>query len=161
MSFFKRLIGSESTKAQVSQKSATTQAIDQLASVEEMLVKRQEHLEGEIEKEKRNALNQSKQGNKRGALNAMRKKKQHEKTLAQIDGTLTTIEMQRDSLHSAASNAEIFKVMGNASKALQKVHADLDVDKVHEIMDDIAEQHEVGKNLASERLMKYSLDFLF
>ena len=146
MSFFKRLVGAESTKTKSQSKTTSASAIEQLTNVEEMLLKRQEHLEDQIEQEKKNALSCSKQGNKRGAFIALKRKKQHEKTLTQIDGTLTTIEMQRDSLHNAATNAEIFGVMSNASKALKQVHAELDADKVHEVMDDIDEQNQLGKN---------------
>ena len=38
--------------------------------------------------------------------------------------------------------------MGEAAKALKKAHLDMDVDKVHDIMDDIAEQQEVANEIA-------------
>jgi charged multivesicular body protein 4 len=36
--------------------------------------------------------------NKRAALQALKRKKRYEKQLQQIDGTLSTIEMQREAL---------------------------------------------------------------
>ena len=79
---------------------------------------------------------------------ALKRKKVYSAKLQQIDGTLTTLELQRDALDSAGSNAEVFKTMGEAAKALKKAHLDMDVDKVHDIMDDIAEQQEVANEIA-------------
>ena len=38
--------------------------------------------------------------------------------------------------------------MGEAAKALKRAHADMDVDKVHDMMDDIAEQQDVAKEIS-------------
>merc|ERR1719495_823131 len=38
--------------------------------------------------------------------------------------------------------------MNDAAKALKKANADLDVDKVHDMMDDIAEQQDVAKEIS-------------
>lgn len=45
--------------------------------------------------------------NKRLALHALKRKKQYEKQLGQIDGTLSTIEFQREALENASTNAEV------------------------------------------------------
>lgn len=52
---------------------------------------------------------------------ALKRKKNLEKNLLQIDGTLSTIELQREALCNATSNTEVVKVMGEAAKALKKV----------------------------------------
>jgi hypothetical protein len=54
-----------------------------------MLNKKQQHLESQIEEENKTAIRCSKQGNKRGALMDLKRKKKYEKTLIQLDGTLT------------------------------------------------------------------------
>ncbi len=59
------------------------------------------------------------------ALNALKKKKRLEKQLAQIDGTLSTIEFQREALENASTNAEVLKNMSFAAKALQNAHKTL------------------------------------
>ena len=61
-----------------------------------------------------------------------------------IDGTLSTIEMQRETLESAANNTEVLKVMGVAAKAMKKAHNNLDVDQIEDMMDDIQEQQETA-----------------
>lgn len=68
--------------------------------------------------------------------------------LKQIDGTLTTIEFQREALENANTNTSVLQVMGDAAKALKKAHADMDVDKVHELMDDVQEQQEIANEIS-------------
>ena len=59
------------------------------------------------------------------ALQALKRKKRYEKQLQQIDGTLSTIEFQREALENASTNTEVLKVMGVASKALKSAHNNL------------------------------------
>ena len=59
------------------------------------------------------------------ALNALKRKKRLEKQLNQIDGTLSTIEFQREALENANTNTEVLKTMGYAAKALKSAHQQL------------------------------------
>jgi hypothetical protein len=59
------------------------------------------------------------------ALQALKRKKRYEEQLKQLDGTLSTLEFQRENLENASSNAEVLKVMGMASSAFKKVNSDL------------------------------------
>merc|ERR1711936_107790 len=68
--------------------------------------------------------------------------------MGQIDGTLSTIEMLREALEGANTNTAVLTTMNDAAKALKKANADLDVDKVHDMMDDIAEQQDVAKEIS-------------
>merc|ERR1711997_470306 len=86
--------------------------------------------------------------NKRVALQALKRKKRYEQQLQLIDGTLTTIEQQRNVLENANTNTEVLKTMGEASKALKSAHKNMDVDQVHDMMDDIAEQQDVAKEIS-------------
>ena len=65
------------------------------------------------------------------ALNALRRKKRLEKQLQQIDGTLSTIEFQREALENAQTNTEVLKNMGFAAKALKAAHQQLLVYNIH------------------------------
>lgn len=56
------------------------------------------------------------------ALAALKRKKRYEKQLQQIDGTLSTIEFQREALENSSTNTEVLKVMGTAAKALKGAH---------------------------------------
>lgn len=88
-----------SSKGGAKQKTAQTpqEAIQQLRDVEDVLNKKVEHLEAKINEETAIARRDART-NKRNALNALKRKKRLEKTLQQIDGTLTTLEYQREAL---------------------------------------------------------------
>ncbi len=125
----------------------TGEAIQKLRETEEMLMKKQEFLEKKIETEIATARKNAKT-NKRVALGALKRKKRYDKQLQQIDGTLTTIEQQREALEGANTNTAVLQTMGEAAKALKKAHSDMDVDQVHDMMDDIAEQQDVAREIS-------------
>jgi len=140
---FKKLFGGGK-----SDKPPTPQeGIQKLREVEEMLLKKSDFLEKKIEAEIATAK-RSGTKNKRVALQALKRKKRYEKQLQQIDGTLSTIEFQREALENASTNTEVLKVMGVAAKALKGAHNNLDVDQVHDLMDDVAEQQEVANEIS-------------
>lgn len=59
------------------------------------------------------------------ALQALKRKKRYEKQLSQIDGTLSTIEFQREALENSHTNTEVLKNMGYAAQAMKKVHENM------------------------------------
>ncbi|XP_030069340.1 charged multivesicular body protein 4b-like [Microcaecilia unicolor] len=85
---------------------------------------------------------------KKTALQALKRKKRYEKQLAQIDGTLSTIEFQREALENANTNTEVLKNMGFAAKAMKAAHDNMDIDKVDELMQDIADQQELAQEIS-------------
>jgi len=126
------------------------EAIQKLRETEEMLQKKADFLETKVTKE----LNIAKQHgtknpqSKRIALQALKRKKRYEKQLLQIDGTLSTIEFQREALENATTNTEVLGVMGEAAKALQGAHKNMDIDQVQELMDNVAEQNEIANEIS-------------
>ncbi|KAI3369692.1 hypothetical protein L3Q82_024537 [Scortum barcoo] len=123
------------------------EAIQKLRETEEMLAKKQEFLEKKIEQE---LITAKKNGtkNKRAALQALKRKKRYEKQLGQIDGTLSTIEFQREALENANTNTEVLKNMGYAAKAMEAAHGNMDIDKVDDLMADITEQQELAQEIS-------------
>ncbi|XP_066597879.1 charged multivesicular body protein 4 [Prorops nasuta] len=143
MSFFTKVFGGKKEPAAPT----TGEAIQKLRETEDMLIKKQDFLESKIELEIQTAKkNVSK--NKRAAIQALKRKKRYEKQLQQIDGTLSTIEMQREALESASTNTAVLTTMKNAADALKSAHQHMDVDEVHNMMDDIAEQQDVAKEIS-------------
>ncbi|XP_051567821.1 charged multivesicular body protein 4b-like [Myxocyprinus asiaticus] len=144
MSLFGKLFGSSGKGGKAA---SPQEAIQRLRETEEMLTKKQEFLEKKIEQElvtaKRNGTK-----NKRAALQALKRKKRYEKQLAQIDGTLSTIEFQREALENAHTNTEVIKNMGLAAKAMKAAHDNMDIDKVDELMQDITEQQELAQEIS-------------
>lgn len=123
------------------------EAIQKLRETEDMLTKKSDFLEKKIEQEILTAKKNGKT-NKRVAINALKRKKKFEKQLQQIDGTLSTIEFQREALENASTNTEVLKNMGFAAKALKNAHQQLDVDDVHDMMDDISEQTDIANEIS-------------
>ncbi|XP_018792604.1 PREDICTED: charged multivesicular body protein 4c [Bactrocera latifrons] len=142
MSFFGKMFGGKKEVAPT-----TGEAIQKLRETENMLIKKQEFLETKIEEEL-NIARKNASKNKRVALQALKKKKRLEKQLQQIDGTLSTIEMQREALESANTNTAVLTTMKNAADALKAAHKNMDVDNVHDMMDDIAEQQDVAREIS-------------
>merc|ERR1719495_323822 len=139
---FAKLFGGGKKKAPTPQ-----EAIQKLRETEDMLTKKQEFMEKKIEQELASAKKHGTK-NKRAALNALKRKKRLEKQQEQIDGTLTTIEFQREALENAQSNTEILKNMGMASKALKGALGNMDIDKVDDMMADIQESQDISNEIA-------------
>lgn len=59
------------------------------------------------------------------AIQALKRKKRFEKQLKQIDGTLSMIELQREALEGAKTNAATITTMKQASEAMKAVQKDL------------------------------------
>ncbi|CAG9799353.1 unnamed protein product [Chironomus riparius] len=144
MSFFKNLFGAKKQEPAPS----TSESIQKLRDTENMLLKKQEFFEQKVEQEleiaKKNAS-----ANKRVALQALKRKKRYEQQLEQLQGTLTTIETQREALENANTNAAVLDTMKGASDALKKSHKDMNIDNVHEMMDDIAEQNDIANEISN------------
>ncbi|XP_068090963.1 charged multivesicular body protein 4c [Hyperolius riggenbachi] len=123
------------------------EALFRLRETEEMLTKKQEYLEKKIEHELATAKRHGTK-DKRAALQALKRKKRLEKQLTQIDGTLSTIEFQREALENSHTNTEVLKNMGYAAKAMKSVHQNMDLDKIDDLMQDIHEQQDVAQEIS-------------
>ncbi|KAG8441888.1 hypothetical protein GDO86_010898 [Hymenochirus boettgeri] len=123
------------------------EALFKLRETEEMLTKKQEYLEKKIQVELATAKKHGTK-DKRAALQALKRKKRLEKQLAQIDGTLSTIEFQREALENSYTNTEVLKNMGYAAKAMKTVHQNMDLDKIDDLMQDIHEQQDVAQEIS-------------
>uniref|UniRef100_UPI00358FAFD3 charged multivesicular body protein 4c-like n=1 Tax=Myxine glutinosa TaxID=7769 RepID=UPI00358FAFD3 len=144
MSFFGKLFGA---MGKTESSPSTQEAIQRLRESEELLCKKQLFLEEKISLQLEIARRHGTK-NKREALLALKRKKRFEKQLVQIDGTLSTIEYQRESLENASTNTEVLRSMGFAAKALEKVHKDMDIDKVDDLMADIQEQQDLAQEVS-------------
>jgi len=146
MSFLTKLFGGGKTAG--NEAPSPAEAIQKLRSVEEILIKKQEYVEKKVQEEveliKANGMK-----NKRVSLQALKRKKRMEKQLEQIDGTLTTIEYQREALENANTNTEVLKIMGTAAKALKGAHNNMDIDKVEDLMDEVREQQQIAEEISN------------
>ncbi|XP_004421242.2 PREDICTED: LOW QUALITY PROTEIN: charged multivesicular body protein 4a [Ceratotherium simum simum] len=123
------------------------EAIQKLKETEKILIKKQEFLEHKIQQELQTAKKHGTK-NKRAALQALRRKKRLEQQLAQTDGTLSTLEFQREAIENATTNVEVLRTMELAAQGMKKAYQDMDIDKVDELMADITEQQEVAQQIS-------------
>ncbi|VFV36367.1 charged multivesicular body protein 4c [Panthera pardus] len=123
------------------------EALARLRETEEMLSKKQEYLENRIQRELALAKKHGTQ-NKRAALQALKRKKRFEKQLTQIDGTLSTIEFQREALENSHTNTEVLRNMGFAAKAMKAVHENMDLNKIDDLMQEITEQQDIAQEIS-------------
>jgi len=61
---------------------------------------------------------------------------------------LTTLEYQRDALENANTNTEVLKIMKMAAEASKSAHGEIDIDKVHDLKDEIQEQNDIAKEIS-------------
>uniref|UniRef100_A0A0N5A1X9 Charged multivesicular body protein 4b n=1 Tax=Parastrongyloides trichosuri TaxID=131310 RepID=A0A0N5A1X9_PARTI len=140
---FKKIFGTKKKEVQPT----TQEAIQKIRESEEILGKKQDLLEKKIEAEIALAK-QHGMKNKRAAMQALKRKNLYMKELEKIDGTLCTLDFQRQALENASTNSHIIQVLSGGAKALKKAHNNMDVDQVHELLEDIAEQNEISKEIS-------------
>ncbi|GAB6032765.1 hypothetical protein CHUAL_011632 [Chamberlinius hualienensis] len=133
-------------KVRSKQQPTAGDAIQKLREMEDMLLKKQEYLEGKITQELKTAR-QNASKDKRVAIQALKRKKKYESQLQQIDGTLSTLEFQREALENAHMNTGVLNVMGQASTTLKKIHT-MSVDDVEDLMDEISEQQQIATEIS-------------
>uniref|UniRef100_A0A183BWC8 Charged multivesicular body protein 4b n=1 Tax=Globodera pallida TaxID=36090 RepID=A0A183BWC8_GLOPA len=103
----------------------TQEALQKLQEREDMFQKKQDFLEKKIETEVATARTHAAK-NKRLALQALKRKKEN-----------------------ASMNSDVLSVVADSTKALKKAHNEMDADKVHDLMEEIAEQQEVANEIAT------------
>lgn len=77
----------------------------------------------------------------------MKRRKLHEQELDKISNVKMTLETQVMQLESAAQNAETFAVMKAGKNELNKIHNEVGIDKVDDLMEDITEAIEAGNEI--------------
>lgn len=133
------------------------EALSRLRETEEMLGKKQDYLENRIQRELALARMHGKQ-NKRAALQALRRKKRLERQLTQVDGTLSTVEFQREALENSHTNAEVLRNMGLAARAMKAIHEDMDLKKIDDLMQEVTEQQDVAQEISDAFSQRIGLD---
>ncbi|XP_058802434.1 charged multivesicular body protein 4b-like isoform X2 [Phymastichus coffea] len=144
MSFFAKVFNS---KKKVQAAPTIAEAIQKLRDIEKMLEKKNEFLDLKIQQEKTMAKKYSTK-NKRAAMQALKRKKRHEKQQQQIDNILTSIEMQREALEDSTTNTAVLHTMKSAADALKIGYKHIDIDKIHNIIENIAEQQDLARELS-------------
>lgn len=145
MSFFKNLFGGSAPKPAPA---TASQGLEKLSEQADMLKKRIEHIEAQIQEQEEIAKKYA-TTNKTRALAALKKKKQLQENRVKAEGTLDNIENQKDMLENASSNAAILKTMAHTAQIVKQQHDNLDINKVEDIVDEIREQKEISEEIGN------------
>lgn len=110
--------------------------------------KREVFTQRKIDNQIKQAKEKMAKGDKKGALFAMKHKKLYESELDKIQNVRMTLETQVITLESAAQNAETFKAMNAGKNAIGKLNSETGIDKVDDLMEDIAEEMQSANDIS-------------
>ncbi|CAL6410975.1 unnamed protein product [Bathycoccus prasinos] len=121
---------------------AAFDAVDKLKDTLEMLEKREALLIKKIsaELEKAKAFNRS--GNKRAALQCLKRKKLYESQSEVVANQQLKLQEQMIVLEGSKATAETFNALKSGAGAMKQLAKETDVDKVDKVMDEISDQTE-------------------
>ncbi|KAI6652019.1 Charged multivesicular body protein 4b [Oopsacas minuta] len=122
-------------------------ALTKMRETQLMLEKKSVFIESQIEKQTQIARKNA-STNKKVAIEALKRKKRLEKQLQQVDGTLSTVEFQRENLENVSINTEVLQNMSTAAKTLKETHKKLDVENVQDLICDIEEQQQIASEIS-------------
>ncbi|GAB4820642.1 hypothetical protein N2152v2_007688 [Parachlorella kessleri] len=140
--------GKSSTEtAAVQQPSASCTAKVQVAKgklddAEELLVKKRDLLERQIAQQLEKARQATRDKNKTAALAALKKKKLYEAQLEQIECSILRVDEQQLMLENSQTTMMTLATLGDAAKAAKVLSAELSVEQVDQLRDQLDEQHD-------------------
>ena len=114
----------------------------------ETLDKREQFLDKRIQQQLAEAKRYNAAGNKRMAVQALKRKKMLVDQQQKIAGAREKIEMQMSAIESANMDMEIIKTLDAGNKAMADMHKGMTVEKVDKVMDDMSDQMAVGQEIS-------------
>eukprot|EP00696_Hemimastix_kukwesjijk_P002395 gnl/Hemi2/12939_TR4422_c0_g1_i1.p1 gnl/Hemi2/12939_TR4422_c0_g1~~gnl/Hemi2/12939_TR4422_c0_g1_i1.p1 ORF type:complete len:236 (+),score=87.20 gnl/Hemi2/12939_TR4422_c0_g1_i1:136-843(+) len=163
MSFFSRLFGGggpskSSVPAPAPAGATPNDAILKLNSTKDMLDKRANHVQKQIDAQMAEARKCSAAKNKRGALAALKRKKLLEGQIEKIHGARLTIDNQIMALEEAHTNVEVLRSMDQGARAMQQLHGPMTVETVDNIREKIEEQMEISNEISDAIIQPFGRD---
>jgi len=147
---FQRMFGGGGgNKPPVSASSAnkTVEAIQKLGETEELLLKRQKLLEKKIAQETERAKEFTRAGNKRAALQCLKKRKLYETQMEGVENNIMRVNEQQMMLENQRTTVETVSALSNAAKASKQTMHEMKVDDVDEVLQNINEQNDAMEQI--------------
>lgn len=119
---------------------ATVDAIQRLGETEELLTKRRNLLEKKIAHELERAKELTRQGNKRAALMALKKKKLYETQLEQVENNILRVNEQQVGLENLRATVETVDALRTGAHAGKATMQEMKIDDVDKVWDEINDQ---------------------
>ncbi|EFX01101.1 snf7 family protein [Grosmannia clavigera kw1407] len=123
-------------------------AILGLRSQLDMLQKREEHLQKQMDQQDAIAR-KNVTTNKSAALAALRRKKALEHSLEQTQAQIGTLEQQVNAIESANINRETLAAMERAAAAMKTIHGNLTPEKVDATMEEVHLQNQLSEEIVT------------
>mmetsp|Transcript_35698 Transcript_35698/g.53215 ORF Transcript_35698/g.53215 Transcript_35698/m.53215 type:complete len:199 (-) Transcript_35698:139-735(-) len=108
---------------------------------------REKHLGHKIDLMAKEAKVKMASGDKKGALNAMKRRKLYQSEQEKISNVKMTLEAQAFNLESASSTAQAFQAMNAGNKTMKKIRTEVGIDQVDDVMDDIQEEMQMANEV--------------
>jgi hypothetical protein len=120
----------------------TAEAIQKLQAEIEIQQARQNLLSIKAENARKTALDKRRSKDEKGALRALKLRKEYLKQSEVIDGTMLNMQTMCFSLEAALSNAGTISVLENANKHIGRIYDGISVDKMEDIRDEMEENQQ-------------------
>ena len=105
-------------------------SMESLRKTIEDIGKRSQMLQNKAANEMKDALVRKKQGDKSGALIALKRKKLYESEIGKLEGARMNLEQQLFAIEGASMNKNIFESLKTGNTVLKQVHGDMKIEDV-------------------------------
>ena len=109
--------------------------------------KRSQVLQNKAHNEMKDALQRKKQGDRSGALIALKRKKLYESEIGKLEGARMNLEQQLFAIEGASMNKNIFDSLKTGNSVLKQVHGDMKIEDVDKLKDEMEEQQDMLNEL--------------
>ena len=109
--------------------------------------KRSQVLQNKAQNEMKDALQRKKQGDKSGALIALKRKKLYESEIGKLEGARMNLEQQLFAVEGASMNRNIFESLKTGNNVLKQMHGNMKIEDVDRLKDDMEEQQDMLNEL--------------
>jgi charged multivesicular body protein 4A/B len=132
--------------------SKSTNPIETISTIREAIDnadKRGSYLQIRIDRLVADAKSKMAQGNKRGALYDMKKRKMLQEEIEKLDNVKMTLELQAMQLETAAHNTETVKIMQTGNSVMKRIRKATGLDKIDELMEDMRDEADTAQEISN------------
>ena len=123
------------------------QSLDALRKTIDDISKRSQVLQNKAHNEMKDALQRKKQGDKSGALIALKRKKLYESEIGKLEGARMNLEQQLFAVEGASMNRSIFESLKTGNTVLKQMHGNMKIEDVDKLKDEMEEQQDMLNEL--------------
>ena len=119
------------------------QSLECLRKTIDDISRRSQVLQNKAHNELKDALVRKRQGDKSGALIALKRKKLYESEIGKLEGARMNLEQQLFAVEGASMNKSIFESLKTGNNMLKQVHGGMKIEDVDKLKDEMEEQQDM------------------